>query len=380
MKSRVLCMKHSEYMKQLIANVKDRALLSTFGISEQTDSSDDSEDDGEQLVHKNVLYLSPDHIELCKTSLVQSNYNTFSLMEALESVLGDNAHAVAKQFFKNLQSFGFSEQQLGLIIQSKEAYIASNIDGAESERVVLALDGCIVTDSEEETSDLFVTASDPSCPAMQVLISKRRKSIQNMKRRMRAKALIEGRILSRKKSQRYNSILYTCPGIGKVIEDFVSEHNVGADSWRRTGVLTFDGNTRLPQKVTYEKIRQHLINRHFAYGTVVQLCVARNKRHLSSKRYHGVAKVTTRRARKGFNLRYNPDAHWSAAFYRGLNDIQLVDGRDICLINRDDASGFRLDTLTTCKQYASPAVQGDDILTTRTDYVNKYPSTLQTTI
>ena len=122
-----------------------------------------------------------------------------------------------------------------------------------------------------------------------------------------------------------------------MIEKFVSDHNVGADAWRRTGVLTFDGNSRLPQKVTYESIRCHLqsvYNRHFSYGTVVQLCVPRNKRHLSSKRYRGIAMVTTRRARKGFTLMYNPDSHWSAAFYRGLNMIQLKDGRDICLINR----------------------------------------------
>ena len=89
--------------------------------------------------------------------------------------------------------------------------------------------------------------------------------------------------------------------------------------------------------------------------------------------------VTTHRARKGFTLRYNPDSHWSAAFYRGLNSIQLRDGRDICFVNRDDAAGFRLDTLTTCKQYAQPVVKGKDTLTTRTDYVNKYPSILQTT-
>ena len=89
--------------------------------------------------------------------------------------------------------------------------------------------------------------------------------------------------------------------------------------------------------------------------------------------------VTTRRARKGFTLRYNPDSHWSAAFYRGLNSIQLRNGRDICFVNRDDAAGFRLDMLTTCKQYAQPVVKGKDTLTTRTDYDNKYPSILQTT-
>ena len=129
-------------------------------------------------------------------------------------------------------------------------------------------------------------------------------------------------------------------------------------------------------------IRQHLqkvYNRPLSYGSVVQLCVARNKRRLSAKRYKGVAMVTTRRARKGFSLRYNPDAHWSAALYKGLNSVQYQDGRDIVNLNRDDASGFRLDTLVTNKQYATPIVRNQEVLTTRTDFVNKYPSTLQVT-
>ena len=108
-------------------------------------------------------------------------------------------------------------------------------------------------------------------------------------------------------------------------------------------------------------------------------CVARNRRHPSASRYKGVAKVTTRRARKCFTLRYNPDGHWNNCFYKGLNTLQYKDGRDLTNINRDDASGFRLDTLTIYKQYANPVVQGHDIVTTRTDYVNKYASVLQTT-
>lgn len=77
-------------------------------------------------------------------------------------------------------------------------------------------------------------------------------------------------------------ILTTCPDIGEQIEC-----NVGADAWRRTGVLTFDGNIKL-KEVTYEGIRQHLqhvYHRHFSYGTFVELCVARNKRLRSTKRY-----------------------------------------------------------------------------------------------
>ena len=124
---------------------------------------------------------------------------------------------------------------------------------------------------------------------------------------------------------------------------------------------------------------EEVYKRKFSYGTIVQLCVARNRRRASSKRYKGVAKVTSRRARKGFQLRYNPDTHWSAALYRSLNFLQYTDGRHILNINRDDAAGFRLDTLTTHKLHRTPVVKGKEILTTHTDYVNSYPSLLQTT-
>ena len=32
------------------------------------------------------------------------------------------------------------------------------------------------------------------------------------------------------------------PNIGRDIEEYVKGKRVGADQWRRTGVLTFDGN------------------------------------------------------------------------------------------------------------------------------------------
>ena len=77
----------------------------------------------------------------------------------------------------------------------------------------------------------------------------------------------------------------------------------------------------------------------FSYGTVIQLCVPRNKRRLA-KLYIGVAEVTSRHARKGFNLRLNRDNHCNAAFYKGLSQLQYDDGSDIININRDDATGF----------------------------------------
>lgn len=115
------------------------------------------------------------------------------------------------------------------------------------------------------------------------------------------------------------------------------------------------------------------------YGDIVTLCVARNKCRKSSQRYKAAAQITTRQARKGFQLRCNPDFHWCNAFYCGLNILQFTDDRDILNINRDDASGFRLDTLATLKQFSSPTIRGRDKLTIHTDNVNCYPSVLQTT-
>lgn len=48
-------------------------------------------------------------------------------------------------------------------------------------------------------------------------------------------------------------------------------------------------------------------------------------------------------------------------------------------MNWDDASGFRKDTLTIRDQYSNPVVKGKAIVTTYTDYVNRYPSVIQTT-
>jgi len=145
-------------------------------------------------------------------------------------------------------------------------------------------------------------------------------------------------------------------------------------------VLTFDGNAREGKKVTFSRIKEHLeitYKRKFSYGTVIELCVARNQRSRSAKRYRGIAHVTFRRARKGFQLRYNPDSHWSAAFYGGLNRIQYEDGHNIVNANRDDASSFRLDTMAMHKLHKTPVVHGMQALTTHTDHVNRYPSTLQ---
>ena len=92
-----------------------------------------------------------------------------------------------------------------------------------------------------------------------------------------------------------------------------------------------------------------------------------------------MAKITCRRARKGFSVRINPDAHWSCALYRGLDYIQLKEGSNKVLLNRDDQSGFRLDTTYDHKHSKTVTLTNRSALTTRPDFVNDYHSVIQTT-
>ena len=261
--------------------------------------------------------------------------------------------------------------------QSFEAFTAASEADLEDTRTAAAYNDNIVTDSEDEDLGELVRLSSLASKRAKEVIAQKRKGLVRHVKCQKAKALADRRFLSRTVSKKVKNIVDKFPDIGKSIEAFVEASNFGADAWRRTGVLTFDGNQRLKTKVTYSRIQQHLeekYNRKFSYGTVVQLCIARNRRHRAARNYRGAARVTSRRARKGFELRFNPDTHWSCALYQGLNFIQYTDGTEASNANRDDACGYRLDTLARNSQHRSLVVDGRQTLTTYTDYVNKYSS------
>ena len=90
-------------------------------------------------------------------------------------------------------------------------------------------------------------------------------------------------------------------------------------------------------------------------------------------------KITCRRLRKGFDLKFNPDSHWSSAFYLGLDVIQYTTSFDKVVLNRDDLSVFRLDSVASSNKCASVCVKSKVPLTTKTNYAQKYSCTLQTT-
>ena len=133
-------------------------------------------------------------------------------------------------------------------------------------------------------------------------------------KRKAVRKIAEARFLRQKRGKFVGKILRECPDIGKTIESYVWGARVGADSWQRTGLLTFDGNRKVNKKATFARIKEHLqkaYKRKFGCRSVVQLCVARNKRKQSAKCYKAVANVICRRARKGFMLQFNPEQYWS---------------------------------------------------------------------
>ena len=372
-----------------LSKVQEDALLQSMGINPGGDSSeectDSDEDQNSESDNPSADLLTLPTDEELLQFLKQSRCNWFELVDHVVKRSDNCEEATITQLekvFPHVMALDLSNSEKCLIEQSHQAFNLDYSNSHSVEREANALNGLIVTDSESDDPDTYLEVHDLCSAKAQALITKKRKSIRRRARYLKSKHIAERNFLARKVSHQVRGILKEYPNIGQEIESFVQEANIGADAWRRTGVLTFDGNTRVKAKVTYERIRQHLMKvyqRKFSFGTVVQLCIARNKRRLSASRYKGVAKVTSRRARKGFMLKFNPDAHWSSALYRSLNHLQYQDGRHILNVNRDDAAGFRLDTMTTHRLHRTPMVQDSLAKTTYTDYVNKYKAVLQTT-
>lgn len=295
-----------------LASIEDTALLQSFGIDvESSCSSSESEDDPDE--DKELSQSDHEHDTVTVREILESvgdplgllkkcKYNWFEFLVCLEEQLHKDVSPVSKPLFDaiTVATHG-ADKDVELLHQSFAAYSTIEDNQYEQDRVARVVNGDIVSESESDDPEEYVGVSEPLSESGKALIAKKRKAIQRRSKRKQEKAIAERHFLSRKGSKRVSKILKDCPDIGETIEAYVREHQVGADAWRRTGVLTFDGNTKIKEKVTYEKIRQHLQNeyhRKFSYGTVIQLCVPRNKRRRSSKRYWSVAKVTSRRARK----------------------------------------------------------------------------------
>ncbi|CAH3028864.1 unnamed protein product [Porites evermanni] len=125
----------------------------------------------------------------------------------------------------------------------------------------------VCSDSESDNPDEWIDV-DLRTEAGKKLIQKERRRIRQKANQQAAKRVAEECLLRRKIPKRVGRVLRDYPDIGKEIENFVQSKRVGADAWRRTGILTFDGNVKQGQKVTYKRIKQHLEEK---YNTLVMV-------------------------------------------------------------------------------------------------------------
>ncbi|CAB4006294.1 Hypothetical predicted protein [Paramuricea clavata] len=323
-----------------IAHLKEKGLLEAFGIPISSES-EGSESETDRELTDEVAYLpgseNPKSANVITTTSIIRNASSDDLLNILRN-----------SDYNWLEFVNLAQENM------KELHETAFQDSISDFYHKLPSLG--ISESDESSSDDIRKIQSPFDVPGQFLITKRRDALHRKATRDAKRKIAEQRFLKRRKSKKVAKILQDCPDIEKTIEDFVERIGAGADTWRQTGVITFDGNKKLEKKATFKRVKEHLeekYQRSISYGTVVQLCIERNKRRRSALRYHGEAKVIQKKARKGFNIKYNPDSHWSNALYS--------------------------DTLATHRLHGNLCVKGKETLAIRTDYVNKYPSTLQTT-
>ncbi|CAH3176084.1 unnamed protein product [Porites lobata] len=287
--------------------------------------------------------------------LRENNLNWFTFVAELKNMLPTDNPEVLNQILVDFADFipysDLSTAEEQLIEISRQAYL-------EIQRKQSLGNAIFETDSESDDGD-WCEINDICSDEAKEKVQQERKKIKMAAKRETSKLIAKEALLKRKIPKKVSTIVTKYPDIGKKMEDFVQKHRV----------------------VTYKRMQEHLQKEYgisISYGTVVQLCAVRNKRRISAQRYQGVAAITCRRARKGFDVKFNPDSRWSYCFYKGLDMLQLKDGSDKMILNRDDQAGFRLDSTYTHKNHKAVCLEGKPELTSHSDYVSKHGGQLQT--
>ena len=165
---------------------------------------------------------------------------------------------IVDNFAKGLSSLNFNESELQVIEQYCQVYFLRKQLHEKEENVD---NGIVVSESEDDDPLEIASVGDPLDNKGKDVIKKRRAFIKRKAIRDIKMRIAERRFLKRR-SKKVKRIENECPDIGRVIEDFVRKRGIGADAWRRTGVLTFDGNRCPGKKVTFRRIQAHLEARY----------------------------------------------------------------------------------------------------------------------
>ena len=172
-------------------------------------------------------------------------------------------------FLKNILSLQEIQCDSYLIHQSYQAVLASNAESWMDCQNADSINGIIIMDSESEDAEIWTKAATVEAEKQKVV--EKQRVIMRQKLRRQVKHVADVFVEKSFKKVR-GLIIKKFPNTGKNIETLVTEWNVGVDYWRRTGILTFDGNCNVKEKVTYNRIREHLqqfYGCHFSYGTIV---------------------------------------------------------------------------------------------------------------
>ena len=142
-----------------------------------------------------------------------------------------------------LPSLGLNECEEKLIEQSRQAFLLVDRFEERENDIETINTEIIHSDSENEaTVNEMANIHQLLDETGKRAIEKKALSIRRKARAKANKLITEKRLLKRKIGKRCSKILRDFPDIGHRMEAFVKDCNVGADAWRRTGVLTFDGN------------------------------------------------------------------------------------------------------------------------------------------
>lgn len=185
--------------------------------------------------------VTPDEQSCMIKMLRECNFNWFEFVDQLEEK--KQLLNTLSTFYDNLPRDTFTERELQLIQQSYEAFQADEAQYSYvREKAERLLEGEIVSESDTDDPDVAYVERN-------IAVQKRIDSLKRNTQRRIAKRIAEKRYLQRKSSRSVKSITTTYPDIGSTIEEFVKECNVGADAWRRTGMLTFDGNVKVKKRL-----------------------------------------------------------------------------------------------------------------------------------
>ena len=251
-----------ESIKSLSEDQK-AAAMQLFGIDMDGSSETDSSGEHDDGLLQDTSEKNPFDYDEVVSILRENQFNWFELVNVIvEKISPNDDKAVVNklsQYFPKVLEICHTSHEKTLLQQSYQAFLNYyNTHQLEADRKANALNGFIVADSESEDPDQYIGLNDTSSERAKAIIAKKRKAIQRRAQYLISKSIANQNFLKRKQSAHTKIIIKEFPTIGKEIEDFVQSCNIGADAWRRTGVLTFDGNVRVKSKVTYTRIAEYV--------------------------------------------------------------------------------------------------------------------------